>query len=327
MITLVIIALITPLLSIGADARVNEDVLMNIPSVTASPGEDVTVSFEVLGSLSAFTIDITYDADDLVLRSYDNMSGLAVSTDIAGKIKVIWSDELDKTFAGEILSATFAVDVSASGVYEFSMSCDDARWVNGNEEGSLEPAVGSLTIPGGTAPEETILKASSASGKVGDIVTINVSIENNPGILGSVLEVTYDDAVLEVLSAEAGNVSSSGLFFANTEEPGKVKMSWLPNAGVYSNGSMMEIEFKIKETAEGSTSISVQDNGTADLRMKLISTKTVDGTVSINDAASGPDKGTPSQSLLVPIAASVAVIAAIGATIAWFRIKKRTKEE
>ncbi|WP_081579843.1 cohesin domain-containing protein [Methanomassiliicoccus luminyensis] len=176
---------------------------------------------------------------------------------------------------------------------------------------------------------DPILRASSVSGTVGDTVTVNVSIENNPGILGSVLNVTYDPNVLEVLSAKAGNISSNVLFYANTEEPGKVKMSWLPSEGVYTDGSIMVIEFKIKETTAGSTSISIKDGGTSDLDKNLISARIVNGTVTI---ASTPPAENPSTDddapksnddpLLIAITL-VAAIAVIGAAFALFWKKKR----
>lgn len=316
---IVALMLVMPFASLGTEATVNEGVLMSVSSASAPPGGNVTIGFDIHGALTGFTIEIRYDSDALMLRSYNNTTPLTFYTNPAeaGNITIVWFDTQDNAFSGRIFTATFTVANNASGENDVMMSCNDAVWDNGSFEGSLNPAVGTITVSGGT-----ILRVTSASGGVGDTVMININIEGNPGISGSVLIVTYDSDVLDVLSARAGNVTSQGVFFANTEKPGRITMSWLLLAGAHNDGSMMEMTFKIKDTTVTSTSINVKDNGTADTYKNLIHTNAVSGSVTIVKPII--DGGATDLTIII-----VVVLVIIAVVLFWLinRSKKSKKDE
>ena len=306
--------LVIPFLAQSSEAMVNEGVLMYVPNVTASPGAEVSMDFELRGALTGFTIDITYDADALTFKSFNNTTPLTfyVNTGNEGVITVVWFDAQDHTFSGSIAKVVFTINGNASGDYDIVMTCDDASWSNGAMEGTLDPAVGTLSVTAGT-----VLKVSSASGEVGDTVIIEINIENNPGIAGTVLLVIFDSDVLEVISAEAGTVTSNGLFFANTENPGKITMSWLLLNGVDGDGSLLEITFKIKDTAEKSTEISVVDNGTSSKAEELISTTAVSGSVTIRSGSA------PLWTWIIGMVAAIALVAVL---TAWFWSSRKNRK-
>jgi hypothetical protein len=331
MTSLVMVALILaiPITSMNTEAAVNDEVLMTVSSASVSPGGSATINFGLYGTLTGFTIDIQYDPNNLAVQNYNNSTPLTfyANTAEAGNITVVWFNTQDNTFSGKIFTVIFKVNNNASGDYDIKMSCDDAVWNNGAIDGSLTSVVGTLTVSGGITTEGTILKVSSASGKVGDIVWINVTIEGNPGIAGSVLIVTYDNDVLDVLSAKAGNVTSNGYFFASTEKPGKITMSWLLLDGVYENGSMMDISFKIKNTTEKSTMIYVKDNGTADPNKEYISTTTVNGNITIGESSSNVGTASEWDMLISIIVVLVFVIVTIGIILLRRRGKNRKGRE
>lgn len=98
------------------------------------------------------------------------------------------------------------------------------------------------------------LIVSSVTAKAGDIVTITLSVVNNPGIMNAVLKLTFDDKVLTIIAAENGTALSSstltkpkyfvsgcnfvydGLDISNTD-----------------NGIIITFTIKIPESAESGT--------------------------------------------------------------------------
>ena len=80
-----------------------------------------------------------------------------------------------------------------------------------------------VAVPVSAAGEATFA-VSDASGKPGDTITVTVSTENNPGIIGLQLAVSYDSNVLELKKAVGGVFSGIG-FGPLDKNP--VKFNWV----------------------------------------------------------------------------------------------------
>ena len=102
---------------------------------------------------------------------------------------------------------------------------------------------------------------SSFTGEVsaGDDIAIPVSIRDNPGIMGFMLEFSYDSDIITPTSVDYGNIISGGLQdnIAGDAEPGSFRVYWAGNENVSSNGVLFYINAHINETAVGTETIQV----------------------------------------------------------------------
>ena len=86
--------------------------------------------------------------------------------------------------------------------------------------------------------------------KVGDTVTLNVSIAGNPGFAAFDFTVKYDAGKLELTKAEKGNIEGS---FTGNKDTGKVNLSIAEEKGEYTeNGVLFTLTFNVKaDCADG----------------------------------------------------------------------------
>lgn len=101
---------------------------------------------------------------------------------------------------------------------------------------------------------------SEAAGNPGDTVTITVSTQNNPGIIGLQLAVHYDANVLELKNAEGG--AFSGVAFGPLGK-NPFSFNWVDaiHPDNTTNGVLATLTFAIKSTAPaGKTEVSVSYN-------------------------------------------------------------------
>lgn len=108
---------------------------------------------------------------------------------------------------------------------------------------------------------------SSAEVKQGDTVKISVSIVNNPGVLGMSLTLSYDESVMELVSAENGNAVKDVLDMnhSKTMESGCVFL-WdgeKIDSNQIQDGEILNLEFKVLKSAPvGKTQVLlVSDEG------------------------------------------------------------------
>ena len=108
---------------------------------------------------------------------------------------------------------------------------------------------------------------SSAEAKQGDTVKISVSIVNNPGVLGMSLTLSYDESVMELVSAENGNEVKDvmDMNHSKTMESGCVFL-WdgeKIDSNQIQDGEILNLEFKVFKSAPvGKTQVLlVSDEG------------------------------------------------------------------
>ena len=102
---------------------------------------------------------------------------------------------------------------------------------------------------------------SSFTGEVSarDDITIPVSIRDNTGLMGFMLEFNYDADIITPTSVGYGDVLSGGLQdnIAGDAEPGSFKVYWAGNENNYENGVLFYINAHINETAVGTATIGI----------------------------------------------------------------------
>ncbi|MGM9637462.1 MAG: cohesin domain-containing protein [Eubacteriales bacterium] len=141
-----------------------------------------------------------------------------------------------------------------------------------------------LTVTG--TETDPYFAVGSASGKAGDQVTVTVTIGNNPGIVGFLLEVDYDTDALELVSASEGVFA--GITFSQTLDTDPFGILWCNSldADSTANGTVATLTFRVKEFAPiGNTviSVSVDEENVFNSKLENVAFQTVSGSVTVLD--------------------------------------------
>ena len=112
------------------------------------------------------------------------------------------------------------------------------------------------------APTITV---SGASAKENEVVTLKVTLKDNPGIASMKLVVDYDEKVLELKDAavESAVTGVPGSMSSANEKDGKLILNWLSLTGneFSADGDFAEIQFRVRSSvASGDTPVSVSYN-------------------------------------------------------------------
>lgn len=95
-------------------------------------------------------------------------------------------------------------------------------------------------------------------GKIGDEVTVPVTVKNNPGIACFRFRVTYNNDDLTFISAEKGDVLTKGTISSTTDTENKtMTFLWYSAENVTANGEIAKLKFKINDTAKGDYTLNV----------------------------------------------------------------------
>lgn len=149
------------------------------------------------------------------------------------------------------------------------------------------------------AGEKGLFVVSDAEGTAGETVEINVSIENNPGIIAAAMKVYYDTDMLELISVKDRKMFPDSMF-SQSYSSYPYYASWMDALATSNNdedGVLMTLTFKILEDCErGSSEIRLEFNpaDVFDWEMEEQEFRTVSGTVTIEGAEQGETTpGTP----------------------------------
>ncbi|MGN0295388.1 MAG: InlB B-repeat-containing protein [Lachnospiraceae bacterium] len=143
---------------------------------------------------------------------------------------------------------------------------------------------------------ETVITVESKSITQGETIDVDVSIKNNPGILGVTLEFTYDDR-LTLVGASNGPAFS----YLTMTKPGKMespcKFTWDGQEitdGNLEDGTILTLTFELAEDAEAGENyaVSVRAVGSIyDNDLNPVSVSTVNGSVRFVDFTPGDVNG------------------------------------
>ena len=138
---------------------------------------------------------------------------------------------------------------------------------------------------------EPMIRLSSAAGKAGDLVTVRVSIENNPGIIAMILDLYYDPNQLALVSVVDEHLLEGGLF-SNNIECNPYVMYWddsLAKENNKRNGIIATLTFRILNSCDQAEVAIIQREGsTFNKVLKDVVFRVENGTVKNQDASVEP---------------------------------------
>lgn len=105
--------------------------------------------------------------------------------------------------------------------------------------------------------ETTTITVESIGAKPGSLVDVDVTIENNPGILGAVLKLTYDKALTLVNVTEGEAFSELEMTKPGTFSAAGCSFGWDGMEPTDTDGVIMTLTFRVSETAEKNEKLNV----------------------------------------------------------------------
>lgn len=106
----------------------------------------------------------------------------------------------------------------------------------------------------------TEIQFGEAEGKIGDEVTVPVTITGNPGISTLFFVVEYDADDLTFVTAETGEILTNGTF-TPVDDPtnGELSLPWFTTTGdIPEDGVLMYLTFRLGEAAQGDYELTVR---------------------------------------------------------------------
>ncbi len=225
-------------------------------------------------------------------------NAVAVANDImvnvnGVRIGQIWTNNmtLNNTFIkdGNVGWFESSASVEVAGKFEFFVySGHDAGWT---EQYLISPEVKAIEInvldpKTDYHPEKKVdLAVESKTAKLGDVFTVDVTIDNNNGISGLTVDVGYDEAVLEFVSGTAGDVFSNAT--VNSVSTNSVEINWEGKNNT-ENGTVATLTFRMSgdETVR-STAIAINDAEVYDADSENVNYEAKDSTVKIIACVAG----------------------------------------
>ncbi len=136
------------------------------------------------------------------------------------------------------------------------ISCNSAV-VNG---AALEPVCSDIeiTIENPHADKPAVIYSDERVLLNGDYIDIPVYINNNHGIMGFGMNVSYDSEILEPISAAKGEAISKGTFSNNIGTvQGNIKIFWSNTENVTDNGLLYTLRFKVLDNGITNIPLSI----------------------------------------------------------------------
>lgn len=107
------------------------------------------------------------------------------------------------------------------------------------------------------AADAAAIRVDDVQAKAGETVTININLENNPGVAALKLEVNFDPETLEYVNAYVSSEFAAGANAAanpGAAAEGSIIFNWMNTYNdVYLNGAFAVLELKVKDTAAPGT--------------------------------------------------------------------------
>ncbi|MGN0555103.1 MAG: bacterial Ig-like domain-containing protein, partial [Candidatus Fimenecus sp.] len=124
------------------------------------------------------------------------------------------------------------------------------------------------------------------AGRLGETVSIPVTVSNNTGIAGFKQTIRFDKNTLRFVSAEGIGIYGNGTWIVNTEnaENGEVVIVWFGTENINENGAVYNLSFEILETAkDGNSAISItfENNDIGNISGENVLFGRIDGSVDV----------------------------------------------
>jgi len=140
--------------------------------------------------------------------------------------------------------------------------------------------------------KDFVISASSAEGRPGEKVTVDISVENNPGIAGFVFNIVYSSGALEFVAAE-GSMLTDDVTAGNfeiSESLRSLRALWVSSKAIINDGVLYSVTFKIKDDApEGELPLvlSYNNGNISSLCLDTLYPKLTHGVVTVYNSVLG----------------------------------------
>lgn len=144
-----------------------------------------------------------------------------------------------------------------------------------------------------------VFSLSNVTGERGEIVTVNISVTDNPGFSALKLKLKYDKAVLRLVSAEKSGIAHGMSFTgSNSKDENPYVMVWGSASNVSDEGVIAVISFEILNSAVDSyTMVDLECDFCSNEEGQNIGAKLISGKVTRNETAvaATPTAGIPTK--------------------------------
>lgn len=148
-----------------------------------------------------------------------------------------------------------------------------------------------------TNNDATTIRVESYTAAVGEDVNVDIVIENNPGILGATLEITFDES-LTLVSATAGEAFSHLTMTKSGELTSPCRFVWDGqecNDEDIKDGVILTLSFDVAESAEIGKNleiaVSAPGNDILDNNLNPVDVNLVNGSITVLDFMAGDVNG------------------------------------
>ena len=131
-----------------------------------------------------------------------------------------------------------------------------------------------------------VFSLSNVSGESGEIVTVNISVTDNPGFSALKLKLKYDKAVLRLVSAEKSGIAQGMSFTgSNSKDENPYVMVWGSASNVSDEGVIAVISFEILSSAVDSyTMVELECDFCSNEEGQNIGAKLISGKITRNES-------------------------------------------
>ena len=228
---------------------------ITVSSVTAAPGDTVTLDVALANNPGINTFSFGFDYDETRL----SLTNVKLASGIPGQFtyskKAVWLNSEDITTNGSFLTLTFDVlDEAPIGDANVAVTYNTGDISNYNEED-----VGFQTVNGQVkvvtdGDDYGEITVGAVTGAPGEIVKVPVSLTKNPGINTFSLGFDYDTSMLKLTDVTVSENLGGQFTYAK-------KAVWLNSKDTTYTGEILTLTFEILETAlDGEARINVTYN-------------------------------------------------------------------
>lgn len=149
-----------------------------------------------------------------------------------------------------------------------------------------------LCIPGNIAFADSFnVVVDNKAANTGDTVDINISLENNSGIIAALFNVEYDTERLELIEVQDGQILDGGTFSPNYKSyPYKMVWNSATTTNFTDNGVLAVLKFKVLENAQSGKAfinLAYNENDVFDVDLNNVPITVMNGGIDVAGNTSG----------------------------------------
>ena len=254
---------------------------ISLTAVSGKVGDEVTVDLTITDNpgIAYLKLKVNYDSDLSVVKAENK--GVLAGTFTTSKTTSVkpyvlqWMGADDSLDNGIIATVTFKISDTASAgektIIVTVEECDNSDFdeveigvINGNitVTGSGNPGTNPGDEPGdepGVEPAKPQIDISSKSVNIGENVTLDVDLSDNPGIAYLKLKVDYDNTALSLVSASNLGVLTGTFTTSKKTTVKPYVLQWMGADNSNENGTIATITFTALKEGDTTVSITVDE--------------------------------------------------------------------